>query len=509
MNKGWQKALLLVGILIGIYVGIYYFYPALRNLLFPAKNLNVILISVDAARADRFSFNGYPVQLTPNLDQLAKRGVVMRRTYCYGGNTTASMGAIFTSRFPYWPPEVPGGGPRWHVKHHYGFTRFQDIGDLQPGIPDTLETLPTILKRHAYTTVGISTNPYLTRDFNFNRGFDFFDEFSQHWRQLYPGVEMVIKKLDTYLAELRDKKFFAWIHLMDMHHPLREYEPFLEEARFRGVQSEPRHAPISEWTQEAVDVLTGFGTRNIPDWKPGEEGLRKALKEYILAYEAELFRIDKQIGVLMEKLHQYGLWDTTLVVLVTDHGEEFAEHRYWDHRGQLYEAIVRGVWIMHSPELFSSPQVVEERVSHIDLVPTLLDLLGLKEDSLFFDGNSRASLLKKKSKKEEDGLVFGVLDRRAYIIDGDYKLMVNGDYGKKNRGAHPDSPLVPIELYNLEEDPEELHNLVDQFPEIADRLLIRLKRIFLEKDIRFWEGKPSKEISKETLERLKSLGYIK
>lgn len=508
MSKEWRNFVIVMGVLVVLVVVLIFFYPEIKEALAPNEDLNLILISIDAARVDRFSFNGYPVRLTPNLDEMARSGVVFRRAYCYGGNTTASLGSIFTSRFPYWPLKVPGGGPRWHMRHHFGYSRFQDSNDLRPGIPDSIETLPTILKKNGFTTVGLSTNAYLTRDFNFNRGFDFFEEFTSHWRQPYPGVEVVIKKLDAYLSELKDDRFFVWLHLMDMHHPLHDYEPYLEEARSNGNRSVPAAPPVSEWTEEAIDMLTEFGTRNIPDWQPGEEGLRRARQEYILAYEAELLRIDRQMGILMDTLRQYDLEEKTLVILVNDHGEEFAEHRYWDHRGQLYEAIVRGVWMMHNPNLFPKPAVVEDRVSLVDLLPTLLDLFGLKSGDTPFDGKSRISLLK-KGDEGKDGFVFGVLDRRAYVIDGDYKLMVNGDFGKKNRGAHPDPPSAPIELYNLESDPEELHNLAEESPEIADRLLIKLKRVFLEKGIRFWEGDASEEISKETLERLKSLGYIK
>jgi len=508
MRKEWRNFAMVVGVLVVLILVLILFYPKIKQALARGEGFNVILISIDAARVDRFAFNGYSVRLTPNLDRMAQSGVVFRRTYCYGGNTTASLGSIFTSRFPYWPLKVPGGGPRWHVRHHYGYSRFQDSGDLRPGIPDSLETLPTILKKHEYTTIGLSTNPYLTRDFNFSRGFDFFEEFSSHWRQPYPGVETVIKKLDAYISELKEKKFFAWLHLMDMHHPLRDFEPFLEEARSRGNRSEPVAAPVSEWTEEAIDMLNEFGQLNIPGWQSGEKGLEKAREDYILAYEAELFRIDQQMGLLMEKLRQYELEEKTLVILVTDHGEEFAEHRYWDHRGQLYEAIIRGVWMMHNPKLFPTPLVVDDRVSLVDLLPTLLDLLALKHGEIPLDGKSRLSLLKGKQ-KGTDGFVFGVLDRRAYVIEGNDKLMVNGDFGKEIRGAHPDPPLAPVELYNLDSDPEELHNLAEEFPEVVDRLFIRLKREFLEKGIRFWEGDTSKEVSKETLERLKSLGYIK
>ena len=508
MGKKQIKFLAIVVLLILFFIAIYYFF--IRNVprLSSEKNINVVLISIDAVRTDRFSFYGYPVNLTPNIDKLAQSGVVFRKAYCYAGNTSASMGSIFTSRIPYWPLKVPGGGPRWHVKHHFGFTRFQERGNLRAGIPKSLETIQTTLKKHEYTTVGISTNPYLTRDFNFNQGFDFYEEFSSNWRQPYASVERVVSKLDSYLSELKHKKFFAWIHLMDLHYPLRDFDKFLDEARSRGLKSGPEASPISEWTQEAVNILSGFGKRHIPGWKPGEEGLGKALSKYILAYEAELFRVDKQIGVLMENLRKHNLWDNTLVIIINDHGEEFAEHTYWDHRGQLYELIINGLWVMHCPKLFPKPVMVEKRVSLIDLFPTLLDLLHIEGNNLSLDGTSQAPLLK-KNRGEKSGFVFGLMDRRAYIVDEDYKLIVNRDFGEKDRGAHPDPPLAPIELFNLSQDPEELHNLVDELPNMVDKLLIRLKQAFLEKGIRLWEGSQSNEVSEKTRERLRSLGYLK
>ncbi len=508
MRKKHIKFSAIVISLIVLFTGVYYLFIKNRHRLSSDKNLNVILISIDAARADRFSFHGYPVNLTPNIDKLAYSGVVFRKTYCFAGNTSASMGSIFTSRIPYWPLEVPGGGPRWQVKHHYGFTRFQESGSLQAGIPKSLETIQTTLKKHDYTTIGISTNPYLTRDFNFNQGFDFFEEFSSNWRQPYASVERVVSKLDSYISELKHKKFFAWIHLMDLHYPLRDFQKFLNEAKSRGLKSGPEASPVSEWTQEAVNILSGFGKRHIPDWKPGEEGLGKALAKYILAYEAELFRIDKQIGLLMKNLRRRNVGDNTLVIIITDHGEEFAEHTFWDHRGQLYELIVNGLWVMHCPKLFPKPVMVEKRVSMIDLLPTLLDLLHLEGNDLSFDGKSQAPLLK-KNLGEKGGLVFGLMDRRAYIVDEDYKLIVNRDFGKEDRGAHPDPPVAPIELFNLKQDPQELHNLADELPSMVDKLLIRLKQAFLEKGIRLWEGSQSREVSEKTRERLRSLGYLK
>jgi arylsulfatase A-like enzyme len=468
-----------------------------------STSVNVLLITIDAARADRFPFNGSPTGLTPNIHQLGENGVVFKQAYCYSGNTPGSMGAIFTSKLPYWPLDPPDGGNTWSPKHVYGFTRFFDANALLPGIPDTLDTLPIIFKRQGYTTVGVSSNPYLTSDFGFHRGFDFFEELDPAPQKSYnlvpnASAEKVTRTTQIYLSELRNEKFFIWIHFMDLHEPLLGYAPFREEAKSKAISTP--HRPVSEWTEKAKDKMAHFGVRTLPDWKGTEEELVNARNEYSIAYDAELLRVDKQIGIIMETLKQYKLWDNTLVVVLNDHGDEFMEHGYYSHEGQLYEEIVRGIWIMHNPILFRTPVTADAVVSHLDVMPTILELLQFREESQLYDGVSQIPLLKQKPIIAEERFVFGVLVWKAYIYDGNYKLIVDRY-----------TPVISKELYDLTVDPTEQNNLTEHLPLVAHGLYVKMKHVFLKKGIQFWPEMPNQppEVRKKTLDQLKSLGYIK
>ena len=173
------------------------------------------------------------------------------------------------------------------------------------------------------------------------------------------------------------------------------------------------------------------------------------------------------------------------------------EHGDWTHTGQLYEELVRGIWIMHSPRLFRNPVAVDIPVSHLDVLPTLFELLQVQEESSSFDGVSQMSLLTQEPTDGEDRFVFGLLQQRAYVFDGEYKLIFNNNSGKK-------------ELYNLKNDPEEQYNLSREFPEIVERLRVKLTHAFQKKGIQLWSTSyQSGQISNQTLERLKSLGYVK
>lgn len=508
-----NKGPVLVAILGLLSVGAVLISTACRTDRIQARDFNIILVSIDAARADRFSFNGSHLDLTPQLEELAQQGAVFRNTYSFGSNTTSSMGTIFTSRIPSWPLEAPQGEDRWEPKDYFGYQRFQDPTHPQLGIPDNLDTLATILKEAGYTTVGLSTNPYLTREFNFQRGFDLFeDTWEQRSYQLFPPVEAVISKLNLMLPKLQGEKFFAWLHLMDVHYPLRDYQPFLKEAMVRGTTQPLEPAPPEAWTYPVIYFLKQFASENAISYPPSAEGLKKVLREYVHAYEAEIFRIDQQIALMVEALRTQGLWENTLLVFVTDHGDEFVEHGFWGHRGQMYEGIVRGVWMMHNPILFPKAHIIESRVSLLDLLPTLLDVLDIPYDESSLDGTSRFALLS-GAQDGGDGSVFGLLDLRAYLLDKDLKLMVNKDFGRAGKAAQLDPPPAPVELFDLVKDPLEKHNLASQQPDTVKKMIFKLERAFREKGAPLWEAdnvstpEPSQGISEDTKKRLRALGY--
>lgn len=465
------------------------------------RRFNVVLLVLDAARQDRFDEDS---ELAPNFAGLARRGTLFRRAYTYAGSTAPSMAALFTGRFPYWPAEPPGGGWRWAPEQVFGLTRFFPEGELRPGIPDRVATLPEVLQRHGYATVGVATNPYLGRDFGFDRGFDFFEELST--TVPYAPAEDVAEKGLFYLSELRDQRFFLWLHFMDLHAPLLGYEPYLEEARLKRI--EPQISPPSEWTATTRKHMTRLGKQMLSDWQPTEEGLARAMDHYALAYDAEVLRLDRQIGRIVDALDQWELRDRTLVIVVNDHGDEFTEHGAWSHEGQLYEPIVRGIWIMSNPRLVKA-QRIDQPVSQVDLLPTLIELLDLPgEEPASLNGVSRLTLLRGR-KAREDQLVFGLLDRRAFVIEGRHKLLLNFDFGKVIGGAAPSEPPAPRELYDLETDPGETQNVVQYFPRVADRLELRLRLALKKQGIDYLPvAETSEGIREETLQRLRALGYV-
>ncbi len=300
---------------------------------------------------------------------------------------------------------------------------------------------------------------------------------------------------------------------MDVHWPLLGNQPFRELAKRRGYWPRGIDRPVSEWPQIAKNRLETYAKISDPNWVANERNLLRALEDYRLAYAGQIARADKEIGKILDTLREYRLWESTLIIIMSDHGDEFLEHGDFIHTGQLYEEIIRGVWVMHNPTLFPRPRKINYRVSLVDFVPTLLDLLDLPMDGLDFDGNSRLPLLEEPNSKE-DGTVHGLLDQRAYVIDGDYKLIVNNDFGQQDHGAAQNPPAGPLELYNLSQDPGELNNLATKLPGVVNDLYSKLEHAFLKKGIQLWaDSERAKKlrtqgISEETKERLKALGYV-
>ncbi len=467
------------------------------------KDYNILLISLDAARRDHLFLEAGWSPLTPNLNSLIKNGLTFTQAYCFSGSTPPSMGAMFTSKVPYWPLVFQGDGPRWSPKTVYGFMRFFEDGEPLPGIPDSLPTLPTILQQKGYTTVGLATNAYLSNEFGFERGFDFFDTLSK--QAPFSPAEDVAQKVNIYLNELKDDKFFIWAHFMDPHSPLMHYEEYLDEAALKQIPT--TSLPVDEWTDYAKRIMSG-GRSTDPGWEQNEKDLLAARDAYALQYNAIFIRLDKVLGKIFDHLKALDLWESTLIVIVNDHGDEFMEHGDWSHTGQLYQEIIEGIWIMHNPGLFKPATKIQGLVSHLDLLPTLLDSQKIKFDPSIFDGTSRWRQAQGHPPESEKP-VYGILDMRAFIIQDNFKLIMNNDFGKQDNGAARSPALYPEELYDIRLDSHERVNIAEQRPNMIDELQIKFRHLLLRNGIELSSLPQRKsDVSKETLEKLKSLGYI-
>lgn len=295
----------------------------------------VVLITVDTLRADVLGAYGGPAD-TPEIDRWAANGLRFERAFSAAMLTNPSHASIFTSLYP----------------------RDHGVYDNQSGIADGSRTLPGELRRAGFRTGAVVAFPHLNPNVaNLADGFDRFIPATQAERRASDQVAIALDEIDA----LGSDRFFYWLHLADPHAP---YEP---EGVVRSIRES--QTPM----RQAARVSPGFQRKN--PW------FASAFKRYDHAealfdrYVAEVEAVDRALAALRQALTARGLWEETLIVLTSDHGENFGEHDLWFHHGGLHDAAVHVPLIFLGPGV--SPRVEVHPVEHVDLAPTVLELLDL------------------------------------------------------------------------------------------------------------------------------------
>jgi len=465
------------------------------------KNVkNVILITVDSLRADHVSFMNYCRDTTPNLRELSRRSVVFERFMSNGSYTPASFASTFSSTYP-----IMYGG-------------YERFSSMRP-------TIAEVLRDSGYTTAAFHSNPFLSRFYGYDRGFDLFEDLiphppsgkgeSEHLRERlvdflrrhpvlyrsirrvamsafallperppYTDARTITKRAIRWIKENRSEPFFLWIHYMDVHFPYMPKKRYLKRLG---------HAPPD---RETISMLNERITYNrIEDITKGE------LESIIVLYDAEILYVDEHIQVLLTALERLGLLKSTALIVTADHGEEFGEHGGLGHGAKLYNELLHIPFLLYLPELERGIRI-DGRASLIDLAPTILDILGLDEHSSFMG----KSLLPMIEGNEQDGrAVISEMASRRITPTSPLKM----DYGVRkvactygnwkyiyNEGADD-------ELYDLKGDPNETINLICKHEEWAERLRERIEQhIKLEKRM---ETLGERERVKEKIKKLKSI----
>jgi arylsulfatase len=315
---------------------------------------NIVLVTVDSLRADYCSFMGYHEQSTPTLDAMATEGTAFENAVAPGPSTPESMPAVFTGRYPAKsvdPADVRGARAR--IRRHMR----------------TRETLPERLSRRGYTTAGFTPNPYTSRYFGFDTGFDRFDDFAgdgvrtagdgllqrlspnsdaaQAARMLINLVqrEEVFKPWDAYVEDVvawidsADPPYFAWVHMMDPHVPYMAPDAYRELRWWQTFR-----ANLAFWRG---DKEAGLDAATL-------DRLRTAYTDTVRYVDAFLDRLRTAVG------------DATSIIVHADHGEAFGEHGTYGHEPYLYEENV------HVPLVVSSvPSATVERPVSLRAVPSL------------------------------------------------------------------------------------------------------------------------------------------
>jgi arylsulfatase A-like enzyme/Flp pilus assembly protein TadD len=406
---------------------------ALRHFLLPAvrheAGLSVLLISIDTLRADALGAYGRAGAETPRIDRLAAEGVRFETVRAHNVVTLPSHANILSGRYPF----------EHGVRDNTGF-RF----------PKDVPTLATLLKEHGYRTAAFVSAFVLDSRFGLDRGFDVYDDrlggTEVRSEFLVPerhAVKTVAAAAEWLAGQGADVPRFVFLHLYEPHFPYEPPEPY--RTRFAA---EP--------------------------------------------YRGEVAAADAALAPLLEPILQAGARSPWLVVLTSDHGEALGEHGEMTHGIFAYDATLRVPLILHSPRLLR-PRVVHTPARHIDLLPTVLDALGLAAP----EGLPGRSLWP---------LAFGRHSEAAPLYFEALSSTLNRGWAPLYGVLEGGLKLVELpkpELYDLEADPTEDKNLVARRPEELQRLRDRLAR-FRSLD----RGVSRVAEESEALERLRALGYV-
>lgn len=418
---------------------------------------SVIIISIDTLRADHLACYGYGRNVSPNIDKLAKESVVFADCSSQSSWTPTSVGSLFTSLYP---------------SQHGSFGR-----DRIP-LPGEDVTLAEALRDAGYYTAAFSASPFIHPDFGFGQGFmEFGFDPSENAGKLNSLVL-------GWLKERAQEPTFLYVMYFDPHFKYSPPPPFAEMFR-----DGPDHKPL--WDPGHVTRIDNLFDLNATVGRETFEFLKSE-------YDGEIAYTDSELGRLLEALRAAGMLDNSILVFTADHGEEFLEHGGFGHGNTLYREVLHVPLMIRAPGI-ASPAPARTPVRQIDVMPTILQILGIALPRPV-EGKSLAPLL--KSPEDVDERPVYAATRHLLREEEVMRSLVKGDF-KIIVAENP----ARVELYDLSSDPEEQENLTQSRPELRKEMtgeLIRFEAAMLPS----YQGTSAAPPPDRTVELLKSLGYL-
>jgi len=458
-----------------------------------APKPNVVLIVLDTVRADHLSLYGYPLRTTPNLDELARDSSIYSNAISPSDFTLTSHASLFTGVYPSWHGafcEPPANA----------FGR-----ELSPGVP----TLAEILARQGYRTLGVAANLYVRADFGLQRGFTSFHIprpvpmlITDNWYllrrnlrraltvvtdtaqfdRIFSRSEDVNRQFFLSFAELGASRtpFFAFLNFMDAHYPYVPPAPF--DHFFPGK--------IPGITQDDLDRQQ----ETISSGHPVPAGY---VSHTASQYDGAIRYMDEQIGNVIAWLRAEHIYDNTMIIVTSDHGESFGERSRVGHANSAYQNLLHAALLIKYPNS-ALKGAVTAPVSLIDVAPTVLRTLGFP----VAPGMQGISLLESPPERRNIfGETFpcpvlhspdcpqGCLSRT--IISWPDKLITTSNGNR--------------ELFDLETDPRESGNQFSARPDVAQRMRTDLS-LWIKTMPRL--NRPKSQVDKQSLQVLRGLGYL-
>jgi len=474
--------------------------PVVRDRADPAAASlqGVIVVLMDTLRQDHLSFYGHDRETAPLLARLAGEGLLVEDPLAQATWTKVSVPSIFTSLYP--------------TSH--------TVADLPDLLPASAVTMAEVFRDAGYATVGFSAIPFTGKMTNLHQGYEVFHESSMDVstggelrKAARPFVDILLPWLDAH----RDVPFFVFLHIEDPHSPYFAPAPYA--TRWADGGDAERYREMIEKVRPAIDhpLMRQFGMPKTEDLEETGVDAERYVAYELDAYDALIRSMDDEISRVVEKLEALGLSDRVLLAFTSDHGTEFLDHDAHFHGQSVYGELNRVPMFFWGPSVIPSPARVPGTVENLDFMPTVLELAGLEVPEaaqgqslvpwLEADGVESAAASagwrRRPAITEKASLPFRGPDGFAStaIVDDGWKLILNID---------PPPGVPEIELFDHLNDPLNLDNRAEEFPDRVETLALQLSnwQEFAQSKMLKSDQELASEMSPEELERLRSLGYL-
>ncbi|MFO7976134.1 MAG: sulfatase, partial [Candidatus Hydrogenedentota bacterium] len=417
----------------------------------------VILITIDTLRRDKLGCYG-ECNCSPNIDAFAEEAIIFDHCLAPSPWTLPSLASLHTGLAP---------GAHGAITPHGSLSK-------------KLDTLAEKMISERYLTSAVVANIFLAKPYGFDQGFERYMKANE----LRTSTEYVTENAEKWIKANREQDFFLWLHYLDPHQAYRPIEEFVPE--------DPVADRLLEEWPLIFQVRAGKTRFSRPEMQAMEA-----------LYDGEVRYVDNRVGRLFGLLKEWGLYDNSLIIISADHGEEFWEHGCWEHGHSLYDELLRVPLLIRLPGGRLRNTYIDAPVPLTAVYATILDLCGISYDREAVSACSLAPFL-----RDESGAFFYPHHKAAYPMVYEPKESLHFGPWKYIRAMTTDRE----ELYNLQEDPEEQHNIAYTMPEqLAEARAILSEIADEEAALReHWgiEGPTTIELDKETIQELSDMGYL-
>jgi arylsulfatase A-like enzyme len=439
---------------------------------------NVLLISLDTLRADHVGCYGYPRETSPNIDLLAKDSAVFLNTFATSSWTLPSHVSLMTAL---------------NCINHQVYNNDQKID------PSIL-TLADVMRENDYFNGAITGGGFVKGSFGFNKG---FDSYRVGGNIISPdSAHKICRASLKWIRKHKDRNFFLFVHTYQIHTPYESPAPYNEyfladDAEYKRI----RQRKFRFYQENRYSPVTDKLKQNIID-----------------LYDAGILYTDEVlIKALVDELKALGIYDNTMIILLSDHGEEFYDHKGWAHSHSVYNEIIKVPLII---KFFASEYAgvkTKKYARLIDVMPTIFDALNIAYPDQYTDGKSLLDLVNGRNTGDGERIFLAEsttdpidrkIPKKTAINQGRNKLIMNDEYDPQNLAyfSFPPPKIEKFEIYDLEVDPQEKTNFALSAPNLTRQLLRFMEIHFIQKCE--WSAIKN-DNTDEIREQLRALGYIK